>query len=104
MVYSSYHSRIDLVLTDVVLPGMNGVEWMAVSEPTERPSQRTDHGQGHLARLPRSHSFIQVLLGHADLRDTMIWLHLSTRQLRAAPNPLDRLELDSLRGQEPSAS
>ena len=26
MVYSSYHSKVDLVLTDVVLPGMNGVE------------------------------------------------------------------------------
>ena len=26
MVYSSYHSKVDLVLTDVVLPGMNAVE------------------------------------------------------------------------------
>jgi hypothetical protein len=32
-------------------------------------------------------------MGHADPRDTMIYLHLSTRQLRAAPNPLDTLEL-----------
>jgi site-specific recombinase XerD len=47
---------------------------------------------------------IQVLLGHADPRDTMIYLHLSTRQLRAAPNPLDTLELGSLPGGEPSAS
>jgi len=36
---------------------------------------------------------IQILLGHADVRDTMIYLHVSTRQLRAAPNPLDTLEL-----------
>jgi site-specific recombinase XerD len=34
---------------------------------------------------------IQTLLGHADPRDTMIYLHLSTRKLRAAPNPLDNL-------------
>jgi integrase/recombinase XerD len=35
---------------------------------------------------------IQTLLGHADPRDTMIYLHLSTRKLRAAPNPLDNLQ------------
>ena len=34
---------------------------------------------------------IQILLGHADVRDTMIYLHVSTRQLRAVPNPLDTL-------------
>jgi site-specific recombinase XerD len=34
---------------------------------------------------------IQILLGHSDPRDTMIYLHLSTRKLRAAPNPLDNL-------------
>lgn len=35
---------------------------------------------------------IQTLLGHADPRDTMIYLHLSSRHLRTAPNPLDMLE------------
>ena len=47
---------------------------------------------------------IQILLGHADPRDTMIYLHLSTRNVRAAPNPLDTLELASLPRQEPAAS
>jgi integrase len=47
---------------------------------------------------------IQILLGHADPRDTMVYLHLSTRQLRAAPNPLDTLELASVPGREPAAS
>ena len=36
---------------------------------------------------------IQILLGHADVRDTMIYLHVSTRKLRAVPNPLDTLEI-----------
>ena len=35
---------------------------------------------------------IQTLLGHSDPRDTMIYLHLSTRKLRSAPNPLDHLQ------------
>jgi len=34
---------------------------------------------------------IQTLLGHADPRDTMIYLHLATRKLREAPNPLETL-------------
>jgi integrase/recombinase XerD len=34
---------------------------------------------------------IQTLLGHADPRDTMIYLHLATRKLRSAPNPLETL-------------
>lgn len=34
---------------------------------------------------------VQRLMGHADPRDTMIYLELSTRTLRAAPNPLETL-------------
>ena len=47
---------------------------------------------------------IQTLLGHADPRDTMIYLHLATRKLREAPNPLETLRAASLPGQEPIAS
>jgi site-specific recombinase XerD len=36
---------------------------------------------------------VQNLLGHADVRDTMIYLHLSKRHLQCAPNPLDALKL-----------
>ena len=33
------------------------------------------------------------LLGHADLRDTEVYIHLSKRHLQAPMNPLDALEL-----------
>lgn len=36
---------------------------------------------------------VQRLLGHDDPRDTMIYLHLSHRTLRAAPNPLETIRL-----------
>ena len=38
----------------------------------------------------------QALLGHADLKPTSIYLHLSERHLRAAGTPLDNAELSSL--------
>jgi integrase/recombinase XerD len=41
---------------------------------------------------------IQVLLGHADIRDTTIYLHLSQRHLHACPNPLDGLGVSGLAG------
>jgi site-specific recombinase XerD len=46
---------------------------------------------------------VQTLLGHADPRDTMIYLDVSTRKLRAAPNPLDTLESTAAPGRGPVA-
>src|SRR5215467_5900133 len=47
---------------------------------------------------------IQVLLGHDDPRDTMIYLHLSTRKLKSAPSPLQMFDLAGQTGKEPAAS
>jgi site-specific recombinase XerD len=38
---------------------------------------------------------IQLLLGHQDLRETSIYLHLSQRHLQATASPLDSLKLKS---------
>jgi integrase/recombinase XerD len=47
---------------------------------------------------------IQDLLGHADPRDTMIYVHLSMRKLRGAPNPLETLTLAGASDTESSGS
>src|SRR5258708_4283101 len=39
---------------------------------------------------------VQALLGHADLKPTSIYLHLSERHLKAAGTPLDNMELSNL--------
>jgi hypothetical protein len=39
---------------------------------------------------------VQALLGHADLRATSIYLHLSQRHLKAAGTPLDQIEVTAL--------
>jgi len=106
--------------------------WMFPSRQTRRPNQPiTQKAVWHICREatrragitkavhPHTlrHSFathlfengaelpvIQTLLGHADPRDTMIYLHLVTRKLREAPNPLETLALASLPGKDPAVS
>ena len=43
---------------------------------------------------------IQLLLGHHDLRETSIYLHLSRRHLQATASPLDSLKLKGRSPQE----
>jgi integrase/recombinase XerD len=38
---------------------------------------------------------IQKLLGHADLKHTVVYLHLSRVHLHSAASPLDALEIDN---------
>ena len=57
---------------------------------TLRHSFATHHIEGG-TDLP----VLQSLLGHAELKDTLVYVHLSQHRMRAAVNPLDRLRLQS---------
>jgi len=90
-------SRADKPITPKVL-------WEACREAAQRAGI-TKSVRPHLLR----HTFathlveggadlptVQALLGHADLKPTSIYLHLSERHLKAAGTPLDNAELSSL--------
>ena len=77
--------------------------WIAVAEAAKHAGI-TKHVSPHTLR----HSFathmleagadlrtIQVLLGHAKIGDTALYLHLSRRHLQAVASPLEAIEVSS---------
>lgn len=93
-------------------PITSKVVWHACREATRRagitkavhPHTLRHSFATHLFDSGAELPVIQTLLGHADPRDTMIYVHLATRKLREAPNPLETLSLAGANGRQPTAS
>jgi integrase/recombinase XerD len=84
------------------------VVWNACKEAAQRAGLRKDVHPHTLRHCFATHLLeagadlrtIQVLLGHRDLKETTIYLHLSERHLHATASPLDSLKLKDTLSQE----
>jgi len=78
------------------------VIWEAVQEAAKRAGIEKHvapilcaHLFHSLVKSGRGSADIQMLLGHAGLSHTTVYLHLSQKHLRSAPNSLDHFRLSS---------
>ena len=88
--------RADVPITEKIV-------WQAVNEAAKRAGITKDVSPHSLRHCFATHMLeagadlraIQVLLGHAKLAHTIVYLHLSRRHLQAIPSPLEAIEVSS---------
>ncbi len=60
----------------------------------QKAAQRAGLQKTHLYEAGTDLRAIQILLGHEDLKDTLIYVHLAIKRLNATASPLDSLSIN----------
>jgi integrase/recombinase XerD len=88
-----HHSSDQPISTKVVWQACRNAAQRAGLQKQVHPHTLRHSFATHLLEAGADLRTIQILLGHRDLQETTIYLHLSQRHLNATASPLDSLKL-----------
>ena len=95
-----WHTADHPINTKTVWHACNGAAKRADLKKAVHPHTLRHCFATHLLEAGADLHTIQILLGHRDLKETTIYLHLSERHLHATASPLDSLKLKDRSTQE----